>query len=366
LKKLVLGPLVVVLISALILAGCAEPAPAPAPAPTPTPTPAPAPAPAPEVFKLKYASPYLEIEPPTLIGQHLCDYVMENSGGRVEITTYPGASLASVPEHLELAKSGGADIVTVLPSGFRDALPIGGGYVESYNTPIREVMSFVYELTFDNPETAPIFERDFSNQNLKFLGYLSSGMACLANAFLPSATLADLQGKKVGVLSDMPWLDALGMSTISTTPADSYESLSRGVYDSFYIAVAPLIILKLHEVTEAVLLPNIVGISMMNVVNMDTWQSLPPDLQQVFMDAASLTRDFSIELNEDFEAQTLQSLQEEFGLEVNTLPPEEQAICYKAYFDEWEKSYRELCERAGVHDDGMLLLGYYKDFAYPK
>ena len=40
-KKLFLTLVVVVLMSGLILGGCAEPAPAPAPAPAPTPAPAP-------------------------------------------------------------------------------------------------------------------------------------------------------------------------------------------------------------------------------------------------------------------------------------------------------------------------------------
>ncbi len=46
-KRIFLISLTVLLLTGLILGGCAQPAPAPAPAPTPTPAPAPAPAPAP-------------------------------------------------------------------------------------------------------------------------------------------------------------------------------------------------------------------------------------------------------------------------------------------------------------------------------
>jgi len=46
-KRLLIIPLVVILVSGLILASCAEPTPAPTPAPAPAPAPAPTPAPAP-------------------------------------------------------------------------------------------------------------------------------------------------------------------------------------------------------------------------------------------------------------------------------------------------------------------------------
>jgi TRAP-type C4-dicarboxylate transport system substrate-binding protein len=344
-KKLVLILLMVVLASALVFSGCPKPA-------------------APEVFELKYASPYLAIEPPTLIGQFFCDYIMEHSEGRIEITSYPGSSLVSAQEHLNLVKTGGADIATILPNQFQDALPIGGGIQAIYNSPIREVVPFINGLAFDNPETAPIFDKNFTQQNVRLITYCSAGQNSICCNFLPAATLADLHGKKIGVLSDMPFLDAIGMSTINTNVQDSYESLSRGVYDSFYIAVAPIELLKLNEVSKAVVLPNLVGITLMQVMNLDVWESLPPDLQQVCRDAATQTADYSIKLNEDMESQTLQSLQEG-GIEVNTLSPEEQRIFYQFVYDEWETGFTELCGRTGVSPaDRDMIMGYVHDFAF--
>jgi len=156
------------------------------------------------------------------------------------------------------------------------------------------------------------------------------------------------------------------MNTITTNVEDIYESLSRGVYDSCYFAIAPMQILKLHEVSKAVLIPKITGITMFHLVNLDTWNSLPTDLQQVFRDAAAPTADFSITLNEEMEAQTIKAFQEEYGIEVNTLSPEDQAILFKFLFEEWGKSYKALCERAGVWDDGQVIVEHVMDFAHPK
>jgi TRAP-type C4-dicarboxylate transport system substrate-binding protein len=374
LKKLVLGSLVVVLISALILAGCAEPAPTPAPEPAPAPTPAPAPEPEPapapsqEVFKLKYASPYQVFEAPTIEGQSFCDYVMENSGGRIEIKTYPGASLASGAEHMQLVRAGGADLATLLPTSFKDLIPFGGGHLTQFQQPLSEAMPWMHSLVLDNPETAPIFEKDFAQQNLKFIcDYACSATQGFPCNFLPASCLADLQGKKMGVLASHTYLAELGMSSINTAPEEVYESLSRGVYDAMEIAIAAWGVLKLYEVTKAALLTQTDTSTLMPilVMNLDTWQSLPPDLQQVCWDAVPPTLESSITLVEKMEGEALQTFRDN-GVEINTLSPEEQTAFYKLYFDDWERDFRELCEQRGVWGEGQVILKWTKEYAYPK
>jgi TRAP-type C4-dicarboxylate transport system substrate-binding protein len=345
-KKLVLILLMVVLTSALILVGCPKPA-------------------TPEVFQLRFANAMPEMMKDILSGTFFCDYVVEHSGGRIEITKHYGGSLASGPELLDLAKTGGADIIGLTPVNlYKDTLPIISGVQFQYLKDMREILPFMNGLVLDNPEVAPLCEEELARQNLEWMTYWSTGHSVLCCNFLPAATLADLQGKKVGVASDMPFIDALGMSSVMGDPAETYESLSRGVFDAAYASASMVHTQMLFECSKAYVLDGVMGAAGGVAMNRDAFNSLPADLQQVCRDAAAATADHSIMVMEAGEVDAKQIFADN-GCEVNIIPPADQLTVYTAVYNDWEIGFTELCGRTGVSpDDRDMIIGYVHDFAF--
>lgn len=345
-KKLVLILLAVVLASALIFSGCPKPA-------------------TPEVFQLRFANAMPEMMKDILSGTFFCDYVVEHSGGRIEITKHYGGSLASGPELLNLAKTGGADIVGLVPVNlYKDTLPIISGVQFQYLKDMSEILPFMNGLVLDNPEVAPLCEEELARQNLEWMTYWSTGHSVLVCNFLPAATLADLQGKKIGVASDMPFIDALGMSSVMGDPSETYESLSRGVFDAAYASASMVHTQMLFECSKAFLLDGVMGAAGGVVMNRDTFERLPADLQQVCRDAAAATADHSIMVMDAGETEGKRVF-EENGCEVNILPPADQLTTYTAVYDDWVTGFTELCGRVGISpDERDMIIGYVHDFAF--
>lgn len=350
-KKLVLALLMVISACALIFSGCPSPE-----------TTAP---PETQVFKLRFACVLPEMMKDAISGPFFCDYLEEHSGGRIEITRNYGGSLAAAEEMLDLVRTGGADIIELSPvNGYRDSLPIIGGLQFMYLQDIREMLPFMNGIVLDNPETAPLCEEELARQNIVWMNFESSSHSVIVCNFLPAATLADLQGKKVGCFSDMPFLDTLGMSSVMGDLNETYESLARGVYDAIYINASVMAVWRLQEVSKAALLDGPSAAAGGVVMNRDTWNSLPPDLQQVCRDAAAAAADNSITVLEALMDENVRMF-EESGCEVNWLPPEEQAIVYAAMYDDWETGFTELCGRVGVSpEDRDTVMGYVHDFAF--
>jgi TRAP-type C4-dicarboxylate transport system substrate-binding protein len=353
-KKLFSVLLIITLVSVLIISGCTGSTTTTTPNETDNQ----------KVYHLKYATPYLAIEPPGMAGDLFCDYVTEKSGGRIEITRFPGGSLGSEAELFDLVRSGGADIVFMMPQTFQDAIPLSGGIQQIYGVGADKALPFVHDLIFDNTETSSILQNEFEQQNIELLCYLYTGKSAIITNFLPASTLSDLQSRKVGCFSDMPWLEGIGMRSVAGNPSDLYESLSRGVYDCSLMAVGPLEMLKMQEVLKAVLLIGTTGITMAAIMNLDTWNSLPSDLQQICRDGAMAASDYSVQLNLDMENSTLQAFEEEYGVEVNTLSLEDQKTLYQKLYDDWEAAYRDLCKRAGVEDEGELIIERVNKFVF--
>jgi TRAP-type C4-dicarboxylate transport system substrate-binding protein len=87
---------------------------------------------------------------------------------------------------------------------------------------------------------------------------------------------------------------------------------------------------------------------------MDVWNGLPPDIQQLFMDAAQAAKQFSLE----YDAETTISskkLFEDAGLEVGALPEEEQEWLYREFMQIWKADNMALAEKAGKLKEAEII-----------
>ena len=323
----------------------------------------PAPAHAKKVIKLKYSNPYLEMEPPNQYGYHFCDYVEKNTEGRVQIKRFPGGVLGKPLEHLELVRSGAVDIAAFIVPLFPKELPLNGYNFQQMGSREAPVRNF-YKLTMEIPETSAIVQKEQERQNIKILNWHTigdSGIICRDVA----RSLGDLKGKKVGVILEDKALESLGIHTVGVQVPEMYEALSRGVVDALAMSLGPMVMLKWHEVSKSYMKRNSFTVGQPIVVNLQMWNGLPADIQQVFREAALSAMEFSLELDEKITNGNLRAFKEA-GLIIEGLSPEEQKLLFEVAYKFRNEDWMDTCEKAGVAAEAKVLLKYIDEMTWGK
>lgn len=270
-KRFLLILLMVVLVSGLILGGCAKP--------TPTPAPAPAPAPAPKVIELNYAT---HTPPQHLISvmfeQWWIKEIEEQTNGRVKIHYFPGGSLVPGPKIYDGVVEGITDI---------------GHSTMGYTPGVFPAME-MFELPHGFPSgwVATKAAMDFYNKykpaewddvHVFFFHSTTPGVICTVKE--PVRKLEDLKGmiiRGTGIGGDV--VKKLGAEHYGASMAEVYELMAKGVVDG---SIQPAEVLRSFRQVEVVKYVTGLGDAayatvMFFVMNKDKWDSLPSDIQTIF------------------------------------------------------------------------------------
>lgn len=238
-----------------------------------------------KIYTLKYQHSY----PPSLsfynkIGAGFIERVEDWSEGRIKFQVFDVGAIASVSGMLDAVDTGiidvsqswggfyvgdvpEADIETGLPLAWDEAFEVYDAY---YNRGLRQVIGEAYGSRF----------------NVKHFPAIISMQYGIATA-KPVSGLKDLEGLKlraVGVYGQ--FAQALGASATVVPGAELYTALQLGTIDGLIYDAEAIIAQGLDSFLKAMVIkPNLNAGSGHWLINKDTWDSLPPDLQQVIEDA---------------------------------------------------------------------------------
>jgi TRAP-type C4-dicarboxylate transport system substrate-binding protein len=101
----------------------------------------------------------------------------------------------------------------------------------------------------------------------------------------PVTTLEEFKGKRVRTTGlSVQIVEALGGKAIAMPKGDQYDALQKGLVDGAVSAPNELVGWKMADVSKyTTLVPRVGYVNTMFVVmNKNTWNKLPPDIQQVF------------------------------------------------------------------------------------
>lgn len=326
-KLFTLG-LVIVLMGALMVAGCGEPAEEPAPAPDNDVDAEPAPADPDdngETFEFSLSHMWPGGHPHEVdFAQEWADDLYEASNGRIEIVTYPGATLVSGPETYEGVVQGVADLGMGVYAYTRGRFPfietflLPGMFITSAEGGSEAIMEGIE--TFD-PEELHDVHHIFTFTAGE--GYLMSSESI--------TTMEDLEGMEIGVTAGprADAINALGATDVVLPMPEWYEALDRGIMEGGISPMEALEGFRIGEVTADYMLstPFLYNQIFFFVMNQEAWNSMPADLQEIFMEISN-------EYYEDMMKGLFDELNER-GLEftrdikdtdpvINTLDPEEE------------------------------------------
>ena len=211
-----------------------------------------------------------------------CERIRAQSNGRLRCQIFPSMQLGGTPPQLyDQARDGIADIVWTLP-----------GYTAG-RFPITEV----FELPFMTPNAAAASQALWTfytrHATKEFEAVKPLALHVHDNGYLhlrskPIRTLADFKGMKIRAPTRQTnrLLSRLGATPVSMPVPQLADALSKGVIDGAVVPweVVPSIkvheIVRFHSETDPAM-PALYTAVFLYAMNRKTYDSLPPDLQQV-------------------------------------------------------------------------------------
>lgn len=251
--------------------------------------------------KLMFATTYNETETSGQAITYFTNYITEKSNGAITFDIKWGGTVAGTGEELSFLQAGAFDMSLLGQSQYSAVFPLlnfPGQTDESQEKCVNYFKHIVYE----NEATAPLIQAQIESQGVKMLGFMANG----CNAFAAKkdvSTLEELSKYKLGIGMNFTAFESLGFSVVAMMPWDSYDSLSKGVADATYMAMAPMIALKWHEVVPYFISANLYTAGNYFTISLERWNSFNADTQALFQEAMEATTEYTIQLVAEGEPQ---------------------------------------------------------------
>jgi len=318
----------------LVAMACAGPAPTtPAPttpAPT-TPAPTTPPSPSPSPIEEPIVLTYTEYGPPThvrVVGgvYPFCEEVEKRTGGRVKFDVRTGASIIPHEEAFKGIGAGIADSGTISIPYYPTEAPLHQLGALAFLSPTPMVAGKAWWDVRDDPTIGPVLEEELAKHNL--ISVFPQPQPSIQVMFKDKrvTTLEELEGLRMrGDTLMARAFDALGAVPVSMTFSEIYGALEKGVLDGSQTYIHTVSSFRFYEVINYWLNVDFgsAGCDVIGAINLDTWKSLPPDIQQVILDVG---RESSVNLASYLEGEVTSEaniLLEEAGVEILSLTSEE-------------------------------------------
>lgn len=288
------------------------------------------------------------------------DRVKEASGGRLIITIYGAGEIIPVLEMWEAVSKGVVDCCWSFGAYWAGKTPMSAF---SCGLPLtaanhRDAFAMLYyHGLFD------LIQKDYAKQNI-YLLHCSPTQDTVITTKFPVTSVDDFVGKKVragGLEAEIA--TELGMSTVYFPVPEVYGALESGVVDGVIMGgIIAARVFSFCEVADYIVQPTLTISGEEILVNLDAWNALPDDLKQILISVAhdcNLDR-HGYSISQD--ASDLVWMQENYGIQLQELPPEEmtkmRAAAMRVY-DRHAAESPEFAEGLVIIKDYMKLRGLF-------
>lgn len=239
--------------------------------------------------------------------------------GRVKFTDYPGGTLLAGP-----------DIVGGIESGVTETGQIVPGY-----TPTRFPTLLGFELggiEYKSSRAGSFAVRDAIEQlkpkeleGTKVMFIYNAG-PCQLMTKKPVTKLEDLKGMQIRASgSGVKTIEALGAIPVAMPVTEAYEALSKGIVDGILVSAQSLKAFRFAEVIKhSIDAPFFYTSSFIVGMNLNTWNSLPLDIQKIIEQVnEKIYNEVAIDFFDEEIASGKQFAVEKYGVNIITLSEEE-------------------------------------------
>jgi TRAP-type C4-dicarboxylate transport system substrate-binding protein len=200
--------------------------------------------------------------------------------GKYELTVHPGAALLGMAESLDGVRTGSVEIGQYPPGVFS-------------NTDVRFAsceMPFLYNNVEANiaacdellPVYSELLEKEYNQKALAL--WTATSLDLLSKK--PIKTIADWKGLNVMAINPptAAVITTFGGAAVSIDFPDAYSSLAKGVVDAGMYATTQMVEYKMWEVANFCVPVYMVPTFIVSAINLDTWKSLPKDVQDALLE----------------------------------------------------------------------------------
>ena len=229
--------------------------------------------------------------------------VDEATNGRVKITIYHDNSLGAP-----------ADLYTMLTQGGLEILNMG--IAQAGEFPITDIVQTPFLLT--TPDTAgeimwKLLDEgklpEFSD-NMHVLTFLPTDMQMFATVDDKIESIDDFKGLKIRANSGqlITAIESLGATAVSITTTEVFLSLSQGVIDGGISSPSAMTAFTWQDVCKYLYAtPICTGMNYIGM-NLDTWNSLPADLQEAMDEVSREFYDMYMEKNNAMQQESIDTM----------------------------------------------------------
>jgi TRAP-type C4-dicarboxylate transport system substrate-binding protein len=188
--------------------------------------------------------------------------------------------------------------------------------------------------------------------NQKFVGVGILGNYGLVTNF-EWDEIEELSGQKIAAAGpNIPWVESVGVVPVQSNLNEAYTSMQTGVYNGWVMFPDGVTSFKLEEVSRQFTVTGFGVIATpLLTINMDTWNSLPEDVQKIMLEVGESWNEKAGEFTQQRQMQALEKMRDA-GLRIKELTPEEKQA-WAARLPNIPKQRAEEIESAGQPSDGI-------------
>jgi TRAP-type C4-dicarboxylate transport system substrate-binding protein len=234
--------------------------------------------------------------------------IEKRTEGRVKIEAHYGGELAPPADAYDAARTGSVDIAHFITQWVPGKFPID----DLVTLPSLDKVNYRQSRTiWELYKMFPEYQAEYKDVKVLLLG--DSYFSGIATVDKPIRKLEDNQGLKM--VSTGRWTamrgEALGWTSVTLAPGDVYSSLEKGVVDG-----GPFNMYYIHDykLTDLFRYQNRVhfgGTSFGFVMNLNTWNSLPTEIQTILDDMS----EWSVDLHDQWQLEADAELESQWTQE---------------------------------------------------
>lgn len=272
----------------------------------------------------------------------IAEWLNTESGGRLKVTLYTNATLGSAAEQYDMAVDGVADITQGCQGNNTGRFPLTTVLELPFLWPADMSAENCNRAVWELYETCDALQAEYSEVKVLSIFVNEPGNIYTNGTCIES--LSDFSGLQIRAPQETAakTLTALGATPITMAATDLYLALDRNTVDGTLFNTANINDWGFWEVLEYYSSCGFYNLAWFTVMNLDTYNNLPADLQALVDEAFGLNA--GITVGKGFDADYVENVRiatEDFGVEIVEIPEAELELWREAcapIYDEWLKN----------------------------
>jgi TRAP-type transport system periplasmic protein len=280
--------------------------------------------------------------------KRMADEVAQKSGGRIDIQVFPNQQLGNERDMIEGMQLGTIDfavINTPLLAGFDPRFLIFDmPFMFDDWTHVSKVLT---------SQIGADLMQSLEAKKIKAFAFSTAGFRHILNYKRPVRTPEDLAGLKIRTLDNPVHVAIMNAMGANATPMQYNQvatALHQHTIDGLDSPAPAAVTEKFYETNKYMALTGHVFTGVIYLMSLERFLSLPPDLQKVVADAAKIGAENETELYNKFDAESLDILAKQHGMQIDKVDRSLFRARMKPVFD----SYQDRVGKALIEEVGKL------------